>query len=816
MQQPGWGEVTCTGLAEDIALLNMLTREPGRPSKNPLPISSQSFADDNKQNPCNRELTFKYERDIVDSLSFLSATTSDPDKVMALCVEESHGREGILIRVAANTGDLEKLKVRIQKMANLLQAEATYSLMSRSPFTKGPPQPGDNSVLNAENYRSLLQEVIGISRNRIFCRLRTKHAPPHRKSGRVPGIPQLACVVASRNGDYEWEILKTRTIVLRDYFKELEDMEGDVARSPASNDCLVCILETAHEISSSHDLTTLITALPNTGKLGPDLKKSLPALIQKLGHYIVATRRLLRYARKIQSFGIIQVETIKIDPLVPRPIRDGLSVPQPANISNRYLGNPGTAKQLRKRFGELSSLQSALDTNMSQGRYKVHAEMQLLCFYSISPPAQRHLPRVICSSKNACFLCDLFVSLDGRFHMAQTHGVLYPKWALPDFSSIKFADGERERLVAVIEKFGRAIHTKVRDTLNLPEQKRLHPNESVLLIPPELTPSVLSLADKPMQEGPIVAAALPLVQGTASERSATETLVSPAMTSPLDSSMRQKSASTTRTSINGSEHGGNSYEKRGSVSHTASSASRLRSQRSGDTIRDSGPIGELDSIKSVIRIGSMMNRLKYKDNGGTEETNQTPKPKCSPYPATSISKAPDISAPAPDPKTPDVRVSGSTCTLTSSAPQGFDNPNILLPDSNSAQKSTVYTLTPPTKIIAPTLPTIINLSPSQPTTFHLTASSPAIRLRTPRLHLTLSYDRPPESVYVRVWWLDAMEAVMLKGGGIVKLERGEVQMLEAGGEFHEKEFYVWGGRGQRGDVVGVRYMRALADESAKN
>jgi len=70
----------------------------------------------------------------------------------------------------------------------------------------------------------------------------------------------------------------------------------------------------------------------------------------------------------------------------------------------------------------------------------VHAEVQLLFHYErnscILPP------RIMCSSKQACFLCNLFFRIHGRFTLPATHGRLYEKWALPDVvKDIGEADG---------------------------------------------------------------------------------------------------------------------------------------------------------------------------------------------------------------------------------------------------------------------------------------------------------------------------------------------------------------------------------------
>ena len=40
-------------------------------------------------------------------------------------------------------------------------------------------------------------------------------------------------------------------------------------------------------------------------------------------------------------------------------------------------------------------------------------------------------PRVVCSSKDACYLCDFFITTGTKFHSPKCHGRLYPGWRLP-------------------------------------------------------------------------------------------------------------------------------------------------------------------------------------------------------------------------------------------------------------------------------------------------------------------------------------------------------------------------------------------------
>ena len=71
-------------IKENIALLRMLVTEPERPVENPAPhnLAERNYAD-------LRQLSFRRERDLVDDLAFLSASSEDPEKVMAVCVEEN-------------------------------------------------------------------------------------------------------------------------------------------------------------------------------------------------------------------------------------------------------------------------------------------------------------------------------------------------------------------------------------------------------------------------------------------------------------------------------------------------------------------------------------------------------------------------------------------------------------------------------------------------------------------------------------------------------------------------------------------------------
>lgn len=107
---------------------------------------------------------------------------------------------------------------------------------------------------------------------------------------------------------------------------------------------------------------------------------------------------------------------------------------------------------------------------------KIHAEIQLLFFYE-GYPNIRH-PRIICSSKSACYLCDLFIKTHGKFHIPRTHGRLYDRWILPERSYNGSA--LNAFTLAVIERFSMALEAKILQAFHGSQTPFRHPNESIL------------------------------------------------------------------------------------------------------------------------------------------------------------------------------------------------------------------------------------------------------------------------------------------------------------------------------------------------
>lgn len=110
-----WGTlITGTNLAASISELERLNPVPHIPKEHDLLVSSSD----------RKHLSLQWERQIVNNLAFISATTKDPSRVMAVAVEESLETESMVIRLTSNTGDLSHIVKEFQDLAGILMQAA--------------------------------------------------------------------------------------------------------------------------------------------------------------------------------------------------------------------------------------------------------------------------------------------------------------------------------------------------------------------------------------------------------------------------------------------------------------------------------------------------------------------------------------------------------------------------------------------------------------------------------------------------------------------------------------------------------------------
>ncbi|MCJ1433396.1 hypothetical protein MMC27_002756 [Xylographa pallens] len=429
-------------LAENIILLRSLNEVPGKEEECDLPAENQS-----------RQLSIAREKQLADDFAFLSATTDDMSRVMAVGIEEDEGGTGMTIRLASNTGDLSGIRGEFERIGDILQEAAS------------------RTSARAEIKPRLLEHIVVMDYARILSRLRSRHATRSRKTqGKQPLItlldreinnPLLVLVNNATNTQLSDIRLRVRELV--GIFERLELHPGEAAGLKSHYKIMMEIVKKADEVTHQFDLAAILRRSPTCN---PSLAIALPKSLGKVSRYHSVSGAFIDAARnpKYKVFNHIKVEILDPPTISWRFIsQQSLSfdntLQRISNVSTRS-ENSTRAKQL---FESRASARCP-------SPWVVHAEIQLLFFYESNQTVQP--PRMLCSSKSSCYLCHLFITTHGRFHVPSTHGTIYDRWMLSEWSS--------NNTLAIILQLNVMIEKRIRYFLKQGKLAFVHPNESVL------------------------------------------------------------------------------------------------------------------------------------------------------------------------------------------------------------------------------------------------------------------------------------------------------------------------------------------------
>jgi hypothetical protein len=194
------------------------------------------------------------------------------------------------------------------------------------------------------------------------------------------------------------------------------------------------------ELGQLEGLQQLIEGIPGRN-LEPTSRANLLNIIGKVSRYREAARILYRMARKFPIARRYKIVPISLpEESFQRPSTTLPSTPPPtlATVLARIRGgsSPSARKKARRMTSQICRVlgKSEQETNEKfvscraqiLQEAKIHAEVQLAHHYDTQHVHPR--PRVICSSKDACYLCNVFILLHGKFHMPKCHGRLYFGW----------------------------------------------------------------------------------------------------------------------------------------------------------------------------------------------------------------------------------------------------------------------------------------------------------------------------------------------------------------------------------------------------
>lgn len=264
---------------------------------------------------------------------------------------------------------------------------------------------------------------------------------------------------------------------MREAFHQLEVRYSAQATAETCDAFLSSLVQSAHSLSSQYKLSKVLDHVPNSGTFGPNAREGILSGIVKLGRYSGSCDLLLNNARKYSIFKRIQVKSVSL----PLSHSDSPSAVTECSLTQAMSRLMTVRQQRQIRNSNLTSFAAGRQFTQDLSDYskdlKIHAEVQILYFYEQQSTLPK--PRVVCSSKSACFLCNLFFGCHPDFHLQRTHGVLYRKWTLPDSRVIGLSQRETEKMAAVIELFNLRIEEAIRVALRRPAANPIDRIESV-------------------------------------------------------------------------------------------------------------------------------------------------------------------------------------------------------------------------------------------------------------------------------------------------------------------------------------------------
>lgn len=379
----------------------------------------------------------------------------------------------------------------------------------------------------ADLQNSLFEAIVLYHQNRILCRLRSCHAKSKANFWKeklaepktLLILPQI--LEQQKSNDKHLNSLTSDINGLANLFTKLEALEPTDEASAPGFQIILSILETAHHLCHNSDFDLL--SLPRSPRLS----------LKKLSRYVSASVDLVRAARRYSFFANLRIEVVKFEPLPNVQYMPQEDVFE--SLIARFSLNTTPAQLLsclnRKRTTATRNLCDLINADCA-----VHAEIQLLFHYEFHAPLNL-IPRVICSTKSACYLCNLFFSLHGRFYMPSTHGRVYEKWTLPN----QVQAMRDSHLDEVIAEFSRAIIEVIIHQVGVPRKRLYYPNESAYFFRSGIWSSVSKI---PQHSLHLLQAAI-----NASRPSSVATVTKIPVPYPVESSLRGSNEGTTTLDI---------------------------------------------------------------------------------------------------------------------------------------------------------------------------------------------------------------------------------------------------------------------------
>ncbi|KAK1754851.1 hypothetical protein QBC47DRAFT_202662 [Echria macrotheca] len=440
-----------TRCAENINLLSLLDQTPGTPQANRPALAESETS--------SRALSFERESCLSRAIAFLAGVSDDANHVVAVCIEELPGRDGLRLLVAINKKKVtsgDGILCRIKEGLDVV-----FRLLARA---------------RAERHDALEDQVfdavVAMSRSRINARIgesRGSGSKPKTALAKVLRQVVDAVRIHYRNSSPSSPAgtFISRATALIGLLDNLKTQAGGTAP-------LKAILIEIAGLLNAVDIPSLLRNI-SAKYLCPTSRDGIVRRLTKLDHYQKTSHTLLKSAKKLAVFNNVAVLPVSLGKEWferTGKVSDICSLDscftqrtQEGNLDDVCQKLSISPSKARRKF--FSNMATALETS------KFHAEVQIIAYLELHPPAIK--PRVIASNKDACYLCNLFIQIHGQFHIPKTHGKLYPGWRMPAIPAFQ----------GVEARFNHALEERIGETIKqiMSSTKRkvmIHPNESTV------------------------------------------------------------------------------------------------------------------------------------------------------------------------------------------------------------------------------------------------------------------------------------------------------------------------------------------------
>ncbi|KAI0112995.1 hypothetical protein F4814DRAFT_460249 [Daldinia grandis] len=461
--------------ADRIAALHFLHPIPIQPLSNPV-----------TRIQCRREgyaLSFEKERSLCGTLAFLAYAKDDNNNIPAICLEEGPDAAYLSVLLAINKFGHDRGNQVLEGLKT--EFESIFSLLAHA----------DDTTLDVEN--DVFRAIVSMCSSRILYRLSLIQGRKARQKRTINEGLQVTLEYLKQTvtRDHKTESPPYPFI---DRAKEVINI-ADSWRKHQTQLKLEKLVDSIRHLRQISGFNDLINAMPNK-VMDPCSRAHLINTIRKIARYREAARSLYRAAKKT---SLVRKMRLVLVQLPQKAFDKDLSSDYTPNIGNTIplISELKNGKDLEQVFSLLNTTKERANrqfidqTRKTLREARIHAEIQLLyyCEFYMSPNA--HMPRVVCSSKDACWLCNEFILMYEKIHTPRCHGKLYPGWRLPTSCEPKYHD--------LAMRYNTWLQGHVRnglETLFARREKTVYsdPNESTLLTLPWSSSTLPTLISPPL------------------------------------------------------------------------------------------------------------------------------------------------------------------------------------------------------------------------------------------------------------------------------------------------------------------------------